>query len=137
MLLGGTVAEERSQRGTVPPCPQAGRELRIEIRKSSTVPPTMSTGKRCKEMKLLGGKFKPSHTMSKLPETSQSGTPRNGTVRMCVTTSKSENIHTRTDLPKLENACNISKPRKVSTKIDKISSGKQRKVKLTRTRPTD
>ena len=71
-------------------------------------------------MKLLGGTVKPSHTMSKLPETSQSGTPRNGTVRMCVTTSKSENLHTRTDLPKLEKACNISKTRKVSTEIDEI-----------------
>ena len=70
-LLGGTVAEERSQRGTVPPCPQAGRELRIEIRKSSADSPTMSTGKRYKEKKLLGGTVKPNHTLCKLPETSR------------------------------------------------------------------
>ena len=71
-------------------------------------------------MKLLGGTVKPSHTLSKLPETSQSGTPRNGTARMCITTSKSGNLHTRTDLPKLENTRNILKTHKVSTKIDKI-----------------
>ena len=49
-LMGGTVENERLQRGTVPPSPQAGARLEKDRLERNTVPPTKSTGK-IREMK--------------------------------------------------------------------------------------
>ena len=43
-LLGGTVENERLQRGTVPPSPQAGVRLEKDRLGRDPVPPTKSTG---------------------------------------------------------------------------------------------